>query len=553
MGLFRSLVGAVKDIGSDLGSAVNTLIVDPTKDIIEGGLDLTANTINTGLNTAGSLLQGDISGAYGDLRGGVKNVGNIIDETYMDIRDPAVAAAVLAGNYFVPGSSMLTSQLANQGAQNILGSSGGKTLNFAAGVGGGLNGNLSGYDLASQQTGLTTGSSLADRFLANRALSSLTGNPSSGTGTMATLNNTQTQQQQDSLFAQLLPFLMQTGGGLLQGSTNQQAAQTQANALRAAGQQAASSAQFRPVGTTTTFGTSNFQVDPTTGQLTSAGYQLSPQLQAYQNSIMGGGQQSLTDAANLQNLGRGYIAQSPEAAAQQYMANQQALLAPSRDMESARLANQLQQTGRTGVSVAQGGNLGMANPEQQALANARAIQDLNLAAQAQQAGQAQTTFGQGLLTSAYDPFNAGLKTATGVEALGQQPFTLSQGLGTAASTAGANAGRLGLAANMSAADAVLRSNQVSPTADILAALGKTPTATSALGGAIGGLFGGTTNAGNLSGLGNIFSSDTLNFGGWTGGGTNVYNPDAFSLGGNYSGGGFSDVFNLGSVDTSSWF
>ena len=231
-------------------------------------------------------------------------------------------------------------------------------------------------------------------------------------------------------------------GGLLGGQSAADAQAQAAQQYAKLAQQGANMANFRPVGTTTTFGTSNFQIDPTTGQLTSAGYALSPQLQEYQNQIMAGNRQSLTDVSNLQNLGRGYIAQSPQEAAQQWMANQQALLAPSRDLESARLANQLQQTGRTGVSVAQGGNLGMANPEQQALANARAMQDLQLAAGAQQAGQAQTTFGQGLLSNAYQPFNAGLTTAANVEQLGQQPFSLSTNLANLSSTAGARAGQI---------------------------------------------------------------------------------------------------------------
>jgi len=231
-------------------------------------------------------------------------------------------------------------------------------------------------------------------------------------------------------------------GGLLGGSSASNASAQAAQQYAQAAKQGANMASFRPVGTTTTFGSSNFAIDPNTGQLTSAGYQLSPELQAYQNQIMGSNRQSLTDATNLQNLGRGYIAQSPEEAAQQWMKNQQALLQPGRDVESARLANQLQQTGRTGVSVAQGGNLGAANPEQQALANARAMQDLGLAAQAQQQGQAQTTFGQGLLTNAYQPFQAGLTTASNVEALGQQPFTLSSNLANLSSTAGARAGSI---------------------------------------------------------------------------------------------------------------
>lgn len=364
------------------------------------------------------------------------------------------------------------------------------------------------------------------------------------------INNTPGQTQQDQsqgLFSQLLPFLLATGGGLAQGQVNQQAAQTQADALKAAGQQAAQASQFRPVGTTTTFGTSNFQIDPTTGQLTSAGYNLSPQMQAIQDQIMGGNRQSLTDVSNLQNLGRQYIAQSPQEAAQQWMANQQALLAPSRDVESARLANQLQQTGRTGVSVAQGGGLGMANPEQQALANARALQDLQLAAGAQQAGQAQTTFGQNLLTNAYQPFNAGLTAATNVEALGQQPFTMSQNLASNFQRANQTGADYGFKAQNAATEAMLKANQVSPFADIMSALGKTPTATSAIGGALGGLFGNTGNTGTTgataanNGLGSIFGNlfggtvyDPNDVGGY--GAANVYNPDAFNMSPSYAGG-----------------
>jgi hypothetical protein len=301
-------------------------------------------------------------------------------------------------------------------------------------------------------------------------------------------------------FSTLFQGLLGGAGSLMQGESNVVARQEQANALRQAGQQAATASQFRPVGTTTTFGTSNFQVDPTTGQLQSAGYSLSPQLQQYQNTLMAGGQQSLTDAANLQNLGRGYIAQSPEAAAQQYMSNQQALLAPSRDMESARLANQLQQTGRTGVSVAQGGSLGMANPEQQALANARAIQDLNLAAQAQQQGRAQTTFGQGLLTGAYDPFNAGIKTASTVEGLGQQPLGLSTDLAKNFQQANSTGAKYNLAAQDAATAALFPANQYNPYASLLSGLAGNTQATTAAGNLFGNTATGTALAKYLSGL-----------------------------------------------------
>lgn len=194
-------------------------------------------------------------------------------------------------------------------------------------------------------------------------------------------------------------------------------------------QEAARMSQFRPVGITNTFGTSNFQFDPNTGQMTSAGYSLDPRLQAAQNTLMGDIPQNLQDQANIQAMGRQYMAQSPQEQAAQYMANQQALLAPSRERESANLLNQLSNTGRTGLSIAQGGGMGASNPEYQALANARAMQDLQLAANATQAGQQQYTFGQGLLSSAYDPYSAGLKAASATENLGQNAYNLSTALG----------------------------------------------------------------------------------------------------------------------------
>ena len=70
--------------------------------------------------------------------------------------------------------------------------------------------------------------------------------------------------------------LIGTAGGLMAGQANQ-----------AANQQAAQMSQFRPVGITTRFGSSNFQVDPTTGKLTSAGYNLCPEGAGYQTQLSG--------------------------------------------------------------------------------------------------------------------------------------------------------------------------------------------------------------------------------------------------------------------------
>ena len=296
--------------------------------------------------------------------------------------------------------------------------------------------------------------------------------------------------------------------GLIAGGLGALGASQQGQAAQQGNQQAARAAQFRPVGITNTFGTSNFGYDAQ-GNLTNAGYQLSPQLQGAQNYLMGGIGQNLQDQANIQAMGRQYMAQSPQEQAQQYIANQQALLAPSREQQSANLMNQLSNTGRTGLSIAQGGNLGAANPEYQALANARAMQDLQLAANATQAGQQQYQFGQGLLSSAYQPYTAGLTAAGATEALGQQPLELSSSLAGRTAQAGANAGRYLQAAG-----------SYSPTGSLLSGLAGNTQFTNALGGATSGLWDSWMNPYTVDtsgmGLGTWGGVDTSLYGGANG-------------------------------------
>jgi hypothetical protein len=126
----------------------------------------------------------------------------------------------------------------------------------------------------------------------------------------------------------------------------------------------------------------------------------------------------------------------------------------------------LYNTGRGGLSVAQGGGMGAANPEMQALANARALQDLQLASQAQQAGQQNVTFGAGLFN------NAGT-----LEQLAQQPLSLSSQLGGLSANYGGNAGRLGLTGTLAGATYGTNANATTnPLAYLLSGLGS-PTST----------------------------------------------------------------------------
>lgn len=301
-----------------------------------------------------------------------------------------------------------------------------------------------------------------------------------------------------------MPWIVPTAavvGGYLQGESAKSAAQTSADAQLRAAQMAAEASKFRPVGVTSRYGTSQFTTDAQ-GNVVGAGYNVSPEYQAYQQRLSGLLGQQLgtaeqaqqqyaplqTAAQGLFNLGQGYLAQTPEQAAQKYMESQQALLAPARERESALLANQLANTGRTGLSVAQGGGLLSANPEQAALANARAMQDLQLAAQATQAGQQQTAFGAGLFgqgagllggyqqgqMGALSPFQTTLGIQSGIEQLGQQPLTLGAGLGGQSAAYGANAGRFITQGAQAATPYQYMAGSYNPLANVLQGIGTNP-------------------------------------------------------------------------------
>jgi hypothetical protein len=269
------------------------------------------------------------------------------------------------------------------------------------------------------------------------------------------------------------------------------------------------SAAFRPVGMTTRFGTSEFKLDPVTGQLVSAGYTASPGVLEAQNRLVALGNQGLaqaeaaqgqfaplqTGAQRLFGLGNQYLAQSPEAVAQNYLNQQMALLQPGRELELANLQNKLQQQGRGGLAVAQGGTLGATTPELQALYNARAQQEAQLAANAQQYGQQQVGFGAGLLSqgaqtmgqyyggqqAAYAPYTTALGQFQNLEQLAQQPLGLSSGLAQQSATAGANVARFGLlGAGQSVDLATGRAATTNPYATALGGLTSNPLFTDAL-------------------------------------------------------------------------
>jgi hypothetical protein len=238
----------------------------------------------------------------------------------------------------------------------------------------------------------------------------------------------------------------------------------------------------------------------------------------------------------LTSLGGQYIAKSPEQVAQNYLNQQMALLRPGRELELANLQNRLQQQGRGGLSVAQGGTYGATTPELQALYNARAMQEAQLAASAQQAGQQQVQFGAGLFgtgqqlgmqgqqfgmdtlarqqaleqqrlalgtslynqgaqnlgqyyagqQAAYAPYTTAMGQTQALEAAGQQPFTLGASLGQTSATAGARMGALGLeGANISQRLATGAAATTNPYATAASGLAANPV----FGQVVSGLFG----------------------------------------------------------------
>jgi hypothetical protein len=402
--------------------------------------------------------------------------------------------------------------------------------------GGSLTTGLTVADIAAAETGLTTG---ATTGALTGATTAATTGATTGATTAATTAATAaatgltTTQVADLVktglttaqIANLFSAGATTAAGLLQQQTSKEAAIKAQGMIDTETAAAKAAAAFRPIGMTTRFGTSQFQRDPVTGQLTSAGYTLSPEAKNAQDRFLTlagagltqaeGAQKAFeplqTGAQSLFKLGQGYLAEKPETVAQNYLNQQMALLKPGRELELASLQNRLQQQGRGGLSVAQGGTLGATTPELQALYNARAQQEAQLAANAQQFGQQQVAFGAGLLgtgaqtmgqyyggqQAAYAPFTSAFGQMQALEAAGQQPLTLGANLGQTAAQAGFNVGQLGLrGAGASVELATGRAATNNPYASAISGLAANP----AFGQYVGGLFGSTPQASLTAGM-----------------------------------------------------
>ena len=121
-----------------------------------------------------------------------------VDVSFTGIRDAFESVAVAVGNYFLPGSSIVTSQLVSKGSQKQLNSTVGRLAQIGSGVSGGLSGNLScygnlgqmfsnGIDAISNGMGDVSSwiSKTVDSFSGSESVGSAVGNAKDAVGTAA--------------------------------------------------------------------------------------------------------------------------------------------------------------------------------------------------------------------------------------------------------------------------------------------------------------------------------------------------------------------------------
>ena len=456
-------VGTLAEFGTDIGSQQTAMLAAQNVGIGTGGAASTAAGQIAGGAAGGALVSGATGGDVGQgLLGGAINAGI----------GAGVGATVDAGagllNQTNTGSTQMEDWLLNSGYYDNPANIDTYTPPTAADFSPVDYGQNSG-DVEAQAGGFYGGAApvnpytnMSDAEL-TAALASQNGSNTStamnlikqygAQAVKALLGGAGTAAQRSAL------GLGPSQGGLLGAGANYFLNQSQLGRLNTAynqnvaGQQAATKtaqeqASFTPVGMTTAFGQSNFQYDPNTGKLISAGYTPTSQVSGQVQNLFGMGAAALPTTTNTQDV------------QQQYIAQQQGLLAPSREQQLASLRNRQYQRGTSGLAT--GGTMAgyapnaeglmATNPELAAYYNSIAQQDAQLAANAPTYAQTQ--------------LNAQIATGTGLfgaantlEGYAQQPLSLSTALGTAGATAGAKAGYYGLLGNQSALATQLQGQQ----------------------------------------------------------------------------------------------
>lgn len=438
-----------------------------------GSLGLLGGAEAAGTGAVATPVTGGTVGGWSPLTTGAAGAGT---------------AAAAAGGAMTPAQIEAITNQAGYGTTALGG--GGNAYPWSSlfdGLGSGI-GNLA----DSIGTGLSGfGTNLADGFLSGFGSlgTNLGTGLASGMGSIGSaLNNMNASQMWQAG--------LNTLAGQAQAEAAKEAAKTQADAQIRAAQIAADAAKFKPVGVTTGFGSSQFGFDAN-GNLTSAGYNLTPEMQRQRDALLGisggmleqfqGSQAATagmgTAAQRAMALGNQYLATDPQAQAQKYYADQMALLSPTRAADMAKLQAEMQAQGRGGFAIGGGvGGQGAANPQLQALLNAQMQQNTQLAANATQGGMDYTKFGAGLAgtggdllssmygtqTAAFNPYKTALGGAQTIEGLGQNALGLGIDLGKTATTASTNAGKLLSGGMTDAAATMAPANAYSPWANLLA-------------------------------------------------------------------------------------
>lgn len=430
-GIGDAISGAVSGVGDFVGQAV--------QDVGTGlaSVDKGVNAVPGGWGTVAGLAAGGAGLYYG---GAAAAAGGLTEMAAADVAglvasgvSEAQAASIIAGSYGL--DAMVAADMAGLAAQGL------GAAQIASTVGASYGADI--LTAAATSAGVTPSSimGLVQKYgptVAKSLLGSATGSQGTAGGLLGGTTGTSGLLGAAGNYALSGYQLGQLSNAYNQNVTGQQAAT----------QLAQKQASFTPVGMTTAFGQSNFQFDPTTGQLTSAGYTPTSAVSGQVQNLFGLGAGALPTTTDTQAVQQNYIAQ------------QQGLLAPGREQELAQLRNRQYQRGTGGLATggtvagyapnAQG--LMATNPEMAALYNARAQQDATLAANA-------PTYAQNLLNSQIATGTGLFGAANTLEGYAQQPLALSSSLGTAASTAGAKSGYYGLLGNQAALQTQLQGQQ----------------------------------------------------------------------------------------------
>lgn len=481
MGAVSQITQSVSNVISDLGKEISKSPIAQAALTVGGAMIGVPPAVTAGVlganqaSQTGNLVQGLTTGglsylggnAAAGMMGGSTAAGTAAGATNMGSGATGLqlgansTVGLNAGNL---GNYTLGSSLGSGAAAGGLTGTAATTGMMGAGTSGLVASGLGNYVLGTPLGGSATAGGLLGT-LGNKVVDGVTnavlggGSGTAGTGAAG----------QGMDIGGLIGIGANLAGGYLNNQAAADAATKQANATIEAAKIAAAAQKFKPVGVTTRFGSSNFGYDAN-GNLTSAGYTLTPEMKAQQDKLMaasGGmlnqftGAQAATApmataAQRAMTLGNQYLMTSPQAQAQKYMADQQALLSAGRATDLANIRSNLAATGRTGLMV--GGDAGMmaANPELNAYYNSLRQQDLGLAAQATQGGMDYARFGldtvgqggnmlssmYGVQTNAFNPYQTALGGAQNIENMGQGAMDIGTSIGAQSTTANANAGRL---------------------------------------------------------------------------------------------------------------